>query len=202
VFDRYLRAAKDRWLAPVANALGPRVSPNALTWLGFAVGVASASAILVGWIGLALGLWLANRVLDGLDGTQARVHGRESQFGAYLDIVLDFVVYAAVPAALVAARGTRAEAVAGLVLLAAFYVNAASWMYLAAILEQRHEGAAARGESTTVTMPSGLVGGTETVAFYTAFLVWPSLLVWLFSVMGGLVLANVVLRLIWARRHL
>ena len=55
-------------------------------------------------------------------------------------------------------------------LVASFYVNAASWMYLAALLEQRNDGAAARGETTAVTMPPGLIGGAETVAFYAAFL--------------------------------
>ena len=126
-------------------------------------------------------LWIANRLLDGLDGTHARVHGRESQFGAYLDIVLDFVVYAAIPIAIAARQGTQAMAFAGLLLVASFYVNAASWMYLAAILEQRHEGATARGESTAVTMPPGLIGGAETVGFYVAFFLWPAYQTWLFQ---------------------
>lgn len=202
MFDQYLRQAKDRWLAPFARALGPRLSPNSVTWAAFVVGMASAVAALRGDLWLGLGLWILNRALDGLDGTQARVHGLESPFGAYLDIVLDFVVYAAVPVALVVAFGTPALMLAGLALLAAFYVNAASWMYLAAILEQRRAGAVTNGEQTTITMPPGLIGGTETVAFYIAFFLWPSHLTVLFSVMSALVLLTVVLRLGWARRHL
>jgi phosphatidylglycerophosphate synthase len=202
MFDRYLRRLKDRCLAPIARALGPRISPDGVTWLACVVGVACAAAAADGRMGLALGLWLVNRVLDGLDGTLARVHGRESAFGAYLDIVLDFVVYAAIPVALVARQPTPTFAMAGVLLLAAFYVNGASWMYLAAILERRREGAVSRGEATAATMPPGVVGGAETAAFYIAFFLWPSQQAGLFQAMAALVLINVVLRLLWARRHL
>ena len=202
MFDQYLRALKDRLLNPVARALGPGLSPDVITFLAFAVGLASAAAILWGRIGLALGLWLLNRVLDGLDGTHARVHARESEFGAYIDIVLDFAVYAAIPGAIVAAGRAPELAVAGVLLLASFYVNAASWMYLAAILAKRREGTVGRGGATTVTMPSGLVAGTETGVFYTLFLLLPSHQVSLFLLMALLVLANVVWRLYWAKQYL
>jgi phosphatidylglycerophosphate synthase len=202
MFDRYLRGVKDRCLAPLARLLGPGVSPDAVSWLAFAVGLASAFAIASGAAGWGLALWIANRVLDGLDGTLARVQGRATPFGGYLDIVLDFVVYAAIPIAIAMVAGTQALALAGMVLVASFFVNAASWMYLAAILEQRREGAAAQGESTTITMPPGVVAGTETVAFYIAFLVFPTYQLLLFNTMTGLVLVNVVMRLAWAQRHL
>ena len=202
MFDRYLRDVKDRLLAPLARLLGPAVSPDAVSWAACAVGLAGAFAVASGAAEWGLALWIANRVLDGLDGTLARVHGRTTQFGGYLDIVLDFVVYAAIPIAIALAGGTQALAMAGMLLVASFFVNAASWMYLAAILEQRREGAAARSEATTIIMPPGLVAGTETVIFYTALLVFPAHQLWLFKTMAALVLVNVVMRLVWAQRHL
>jgi phosphatidylglycerophosphate synthase len=202
MFDQYFRALKDRLLSPVARALGPRLHPNTITWLAFAAGIASAFAVLTDRLLVALGLWVVNRLLDGLDGTQARVHARESHFGAYLDIVLDFVVYAAIPAAIVVAGRTYDLAFAGALLLGSFYVNAASWMYLAAILEKRGEGAEARGERTTITMPPGLVAGTETTLFYALFFLLPSRQPALFTLMAVLVLAGVAARLYWAARHL
>jgi phosphatidylglycerophosphate synthase len=202
MFDAYLRALKDRLLTPVARAFGPRQDPDTITWLAFAAGIASALALLAGRPGPALALWLVNRVLDGLDGTQARVHGRDSHFGAYLDIVLDFVVYAAIPTAIVAVGRRYDLAFAGVLLLGSFYVNAASWMYLSALLELRREGAAARRETTAVTMPPGLVAGTETIVFYTLFFLMPSYQTELFLAMAALVFVNVALRLSWARRHL
>ena len=202
MFDHLFRSFEDVLLRPVARALGPRLAPTAITWLAFAAGLASAAAVLAGNLGVALGLWLVNRVLDGLDGTHARVHARVSQFGAYLDIVLDFVVYAAIPVAFVVAARQFEVALAGVFLLASFYVNAASWMYLSALLEARLDGAAAHGETTSVTMPSGIVAGTETIVFYVLFFLMPSRQAALFTLMAMLVLANVAVRLYWANRRL
>lgn len=202
MFDEFFRAWKERALAPVARRIGSGVAPNVLTLVALAAGLACALAAGQGRYGLALVLWWLNRLLDGIDGTQARVHGRQSAFGAYLDIVCDFVVYAAVPLGIAVHAGDTRTLTAGLTLLAAFYVNAASWMYLAALLEQRRQGAVARGELTTVTMPPGLVAGTETVVAYSLFLLWPGSATPLFGGFAALVTAGVVLRLRWARQHL
>ncbi|MEO6444342.1 MAG: CDP-alcohol phosphatidyltransferase family protein [Gemmatimonadaceae bacterium] len=197
-----LRRLKDRVMAPVARWLGPALSPNAVTVLAFLLGIAAAGAVYARHDALALVLWFANRVLDGLDGTLARVHGRQTDFGGYLDIVLDFCVYAAIPAAIVLASDSRPLAIAGFVLLASFYVNAASWMYLAAILERRGRGASERGELTTVPMPAGLVAGAETIVLYAALLVMEQWRVEVFLLMAALVGVTIVQRMAWARRQL
>ena len=200
MFDDVLRRLKDRLLAPVAHLLGAHVAPNMVTVIAFVVGMAAACAAARSLTGWSVGLWLANRVLDGFDGTQARVHEMQSDFGGYLDILLDFIVYAAIPLALSVANPTLAFA--GAVLQATFFVNAASWMYLAAVLERRQAGAATTGELTTVTMPPGVVAGTETIILFTLMLAWPAARSTLFWTMSALVGVNVVQRLWWARRHL
>ena len=202
MFDVLLRVLKDRLLEPLARLLGPRVAPNAVTVLALLVGLAAGAAAWRRAYGIALALWALNRLLDGLDGTLARVHGRQTDFGGYLDILLDFAVYTAVPTGLALGRPTLPVLAAGLALLGSFFVNAASWMYLSAVLERRGAGAAARGERTTVTMPPGLIAGAETVVLYTLFLVFPGRLAELFGVMAALVYATVGQRLVWARRHL
>jgi len=198
MFDHLLRLLKDRWLAPIARLLGPRISPTALSLLAFCFGIATALTAYQGLVLLSLLAWALNRLLDGLDGTHARVHAQQTDFGGYLDIMLDFVVYATIPFALVARDATLS--LAGVFLEATFFVNTASWMYLSAILEGRHSGAVARSELTTITMPPGVIAGTETVVLYALFLTlerWRAPLFWL---MGGLVCVNVVQRLWWARR--
>ncbi|HAJ38410.1 MAG TPA: CDP-alcohol phosphatidyltransferase [Chloroflexi bacterium] len=201
MFDNTLRVYKDDMLRPLAVQLR-RVSPNAITVLAMGVGMAAAGAAALQWYWAALGLWLLNRVLDGLDGVVARAHDRQSDFGGYLDIVLDFAVYAAVPVGLYLGNQTSMNALALAFLLSSFYINAASWIYLSAILEKRSAGASARGEVTTVAMPSGLVGGAETVLFFCLFLLWPGALFWLFAAMTVMVLLGVGQRLVWARRNL
>ena len=202
MFDHLLRLLKDRLLEPLARALGPGVSPDLVTVVACVVGLAAGGAAWRGAYGAALMLWALNRLLDGLDGTLARAHGRQTDFGGYLDILLDFVVYTAVPTGLALGRGDVATLVACVALLGSFFVNAASWMYLSAVLEKRAQGAAARGERTTVTMPPGLIAGTETVLLYTGFLLVPGCAPWLFGVMAALVYVTVAQRVWWAWRRL
>ena len=172
MLDDALRPIKERLLAPFALATGRTVSPMAVTLVAFATGLASAWFAARGDLGVGLALWGANRVLDGFDGTLARVQGTQSDFGGYVDLLLDFVVYAVIPVGLALSADRHDTFVAGLWLLASFFVNAASWMYLAALLESRMAGAKARGELTSITMPSGLIAGTETVVLFTAFFVF------------------------------
>ena len=202
MFDAYLRALKDLLLAPVARAVGTKIHPNLVTISAWFVGIAAAVAAARHDVRLALGLWILNRVLDGLDGTLSRVTRTQSDFGGYLDIVFDFSVYAMIVVGLILGSHTWQTAVAGAVLIGTFYVNAASWMYLAAILERRALGAAATGERTTVTMPPGLIAGAETFVFYVLFLLFPGNLPVLFSLMSIGVVATIVQRLVWARRWL
>lgn len=202
MFDDYLRALKDRLMAPLARALGRVVHPDVVTLAAFAMGLGAAFLAAAGRFGWALGLWLVNRTLDGLDGSIARARGAASDFGGYLDIVLDLVVYAAIPIGIVLADPTPAALLAALVLVASFYVNAGAWMMLTAILERRGRGAPATGERTTVTMPPGIIAGTETLVFYTAFLLVPRWAVALFWILAALVLMSAAQRVWWARRHL
>ena len=202
MFDVMLRPIKEQMLAPVARLIGHRISPMTVTLAGFVTGVLSTVLISRAAFGAALLLWFVNRLLDGLDGTLARTQSAQSDFGGYADIVLDFVVYAAIPIAFVVASPSVPLCFAALVLLGSFYVNAASWMYLAAILERRDAGARARGELTSITMPDGLIGGSETVLLYTTFFLLPAHLVLLFGLMTVLVLATAGQRLVWAGRRL
>ncbi len=204
MFDLWLRPVKERLLFPFAKALDRRVRPMTVTLSGFLVGMGAAVFAARAALGLALGCWIVNRVLDGLDGTIARAQHAQSDIGGYVDLLLDFVVYAAIPVGLVlgAPGSTRATvALAALALIGTFYINAASWIYLSALLEKRGAGAHARGELTSVTMPEGIVGGAETIVFYTLFFLWPAHLVTLFLVMAALVSVTIVVRLVWATRH-
>jgi phosphatidylglycerophosphate synthase len=201
VLDNRLRAYKDVLLRPLADCTGT-VSPNTITVMAAIVGVAAAGAAALSLTGWALGLWLANRVMDGLDGMVARRCSRQSDFGGYLDIVLDFLVYAAIPIGLYLGTPTAGNALGVMLLLATFYVNGASWMMLAAILEKRQAGARFRADLTTIVMPPALVGGTETILFYCVFLIWPHHQAWLYCAMAAAVLVGVGQRLWWAYHHL
>lgn len=177
-------------------------SPNAITLAALTAGLAAAGSAWAAEYRAALGLWLLNRLLDGLDGLVAREYGRQTDFGGYLDIMTDFTVYAALPIGLYLGWPLAENALGLILMFGSFYVNAASWMYLSALLEKRGAGAEAQGEATSVTMPAGLIGGTETIVIYAAFLIWPERMARLFALMACLVMVGAFQRLWWARGHL
>jgi phosphatidylglycerophosphate synthase len=202
VLDPRLRPLKDRLLRPVASTIGGRVAPAGVTLLGLAAGIGAAVFSWRRAYAAALVCWLLNRVLDGLDGVLARVQRRTTDRGGYLDLLADFLVYALVPIGLAAGRAEPGITAAALWLLASFYVNAMTWLYLAAVLERRGRGAAARGEQTAIAMPESVVGGTETILFYAAFLVFPEHLRVLFLAMAALTALGAAHRSLRAWRSL
>lgn len=201
VVDRYLRPSKDVVLDSLSRRL-PNVPPTAITLTAFAVGLAACVVSWHGHYGWGLGLWLLNRTLDGLDGSIARQHTKQSDLGGYLDILLDFVIYALLPLALVLSAPSQTRLVALACLLASFYINAGSWMYLAAILEKRHALQQQARELTSITMPRGLIEGAETILFYCLFLLFPQQLEHLFIFMAVLVTITALQRVVWAVRQL
>jgi phosphatidylglycerophosphate synthase len=202
VTDAILRGPKDLVLAPLARRAPHGLHPIAITLAGVFPGIGAAIAAADGCFGLALGLWLANRLLDGLDGTVARQRERESDLGAYLDIIMDFVVYGSLPIGIAAHVGTRTGWIAAAVLLATFYVNTVSWAYLAAIIERRRSAASRPRTLTAVTMPAGLIEGAETIVLFCAMLLFPGWAVTLFWIMAGGVAVTIMQRIVWAVRNL
>lgn len=229
MFDVIGRTAKDRILAPVVTATPRWITPTAITVTSLVPGLAAAWAASRGAWTLALVLFMVNRILDGLDGLIARERKETSDFGGYLDILIDFLVYAAIPigasigAMEYGGAGSGAEGsflvgsgfVIGVegarwwslvALLSVFYVNAASWMYLSAVIEKRRVGPSAAMPTattpTTIVMPSGVVEGTETIIFYLLFLLLPQHLSLLFLAMALLTTIGIGGRVAWAWRHL
>lgn len=172
MLDGHLRRLVDPALDRLGRALAVRCVPaDAVTLAGLAAALAAGTAAALAAPLAALACLALSRLADGLDGAVARA-GRRSDFGGLLDIVCDFVFYAAIPLGL-AIADPAANAVAACVLLAAFYVNGASFLGFAAL-------AAKRGLETTVRGPKalyfsvGLAEGSETIAVFVAMLAWPA----------------------------
>lgn len=198
--DALLRRPKEAILGPLARRTP--VHPTAITLVALVPGIGAALAAADGRNVLAVALWLLNRLLDGLDGTVARQRSMQSDLGAYLDIIGDFLVYAAVPIGLAANTGGTGAWIAVAVLLASYYVNTVSWAYLSALLERRQHEAAAAPRLTSVAMPAGLIEGTETVVVYTIMLAVPGWSTALFWAMAGAVAVTVAQRVVWGLRNL
>src|SRR4051812_31434457 len=86
---RLNRTLSQRLVTPALLAVFPRITPNQVTVMAFAVVVAGAAGFAVGApVAAALLVALAS-VLDGSDGEVARLTYRSSRYGAFLDAVLD-----------------------------------------------------------------------------------------------------------------
>jgi phosphatidylglycerophosphate synthase len=200
--DKPLRHVKERVLSAFAQQVGTQFHPITITFAGFVVGLACAFCAANGGYLYALALWLINRFLDGLDGTVARETNRQSDFGGYLDILADFTIYALIPLALALSQQSEQVYIALGLLLTSFYINAASWMVLSSLLERRNSGSKLKGEYTSITMPAGLIEGTETITFYALFFLLPTQLTLLYLAMAVLVGITIIQRMWWAAKTL
>jgi hypothetical protein len=98
MLDQQLRLLKEWLLQPVvARVARVGLTPNQLTLISFGLGILAGHFCLEGRLHVALVLWWANRVVDGLDGAVARHLRQQTDFGGYLDIICDFIVYTTIP---------------------------------------------------------------------------------------------------------
>ncbi len=72
-----------RWLQSIG------VTPNMISFTGFALTIGSAALLATGNLSIGGGLLWVAAMLDMVDGTLARLSQTESKFGAFLDSTLD-----------------------------------------------------------------------------------------------------------------
>ena len=190
MLDRHLRPLIDPPLDRLADALAPRLSADAVTIGGFAMGCLAMLAVMLGQFWLGLVLLLVNRVADGLDGAIARRNGI-TDLGGYLDIVLDFIVYSGVVFAF-AVADPAANALAAAFLVFSFMGTGASFPAFAIMAAKHGQDSPAQGTKSIYYL-GGLAEGTETILFLVAVLLWPAafpLIAWLFGAVCWLTTAG------------
>jgi len=171
MLDGKMRLVIDPVLARLGKAMAASgISANAVTVAGFAIGLAAAVAIANGMMIAGLALVLVSRLADGLDGAVARA-SRKTDFGGFVDIVLDFGFYGMIPFAFVV-LDPEANAVAGGLLLLSFYVNGASFLAYAVMAEKRALETSVRG-SKSLFFTTGLAEATETLAVFVGMCLLP-----------------------------
>ncbi len=73
-----------------------KLSPNMITVIAFGVGILAAILLAFSNMYVAIILLWVSGLLDVLDGTVARITNRSSALGAYLDMIFDRMVEAAI----------------------------------------------------------------------------------------------------------
>lgn len=192
----------DRWslalVKPPLRALARRMdrvglSANTVTVTGFAIGLTTLPLLAFEQYTLALIAIGLNRIADGLDGELARLRGATDS-GAFLDIVLDFVFYAAIIAGFALADPAQ-NALAAAFLLWGFMGTGSSFLAYAILAERR--------QLTNIVYPSkgfyylgGIAEGTETIGFFVAMCLFPAqfaMLAWIFFALCAITTATRVI---------
>lgn len=198
MLDAKIRPLIDGPLNKAGIALANRgIAAHEVTFFGLFMGLLAAAMLAIGLPGLLALVPLAlGRLADGLDGAVARATA-PSDFGGYLDILCDFVFYAAIPLAF--AFRADANATAAAFLLAAFYINGASFLGFAIMAEKRGITTEAQGKKS-LYYSAGLLEGTETIVFFVAICLWPDAFRPLAVIFGTLCLFTTGARAMLARR--
>jgi len=200
MFDTSVRAVIDPLLDRMGRSLAQYgITANGMTWLGFALGAAAATCIVFDAYIWGLVLLLASRICDGLDGAVARAdtsHQGTTDLGGFLDIVLDFAFYGMIPFAFILAD-PASNAVAGGLLLLVFYVNGASFLTYALMVEKRGLEGHDRG-SKSLVYTAGLAEATETIFVFMLFCLFPDWFEVIAYVFSAVVVVTTVTRFILA----
>ncbi len=176
MLDRAANAALMPLLQVCARGLvRAGVGADAVTLVGFGIGLAAAAAIAMQSYLLGLVLLLASRVADGLDGPVARLT-QPTDRGAFLDICLDFLFYASIPLAF-AIASPAANALPAAVLLAAFIGTGSSFLAFA-VLAQKRGMASSDHPDKGLYYLGGLTEATETLICFGLMCVWPQKFAW------------------------
>lgn len=161
MLDAAIRPHIDKPLAAAARqAVRLGVGANTVTVAAFALGIAAAALIAAQLYWAALGVLIVSRFLDGLDGAIAR-QTQPTDLGGYLDITLDFIVYAAVVFAFALADPARNALAAGF-LTTSFMAPAATFLAYAIFAAKRGITTEIRGAKSLYYL-GGLTEGTETI---------------------------------------
>lgn len=145
------------------------VPANAVTLTGFGIGLLAIPLVALEYYLAGLAVILINRLGDGLDGAVAR-QTQLTDFGGYLDIICDFIFYAAVVFGFALAQPENTLAAAFLIFS---FMGTGSTFLAYAILAERHGlSTVIRGRKSLYYL-GGLTEGTETIIAFCLMCVLP-----------------------------
>jgi len=176
MFDPLLRRMTDPIVDPIGGWLNRRgLSADTVTIVGFGVGIVACAALAWQAYIVALLLIALNRIIDGVDGAIARHHGA-TDFGGFLDIVCDFIVYAGFVFGFAVGRPDMALPAA--LLIFSFMGTGSSFLAFAILAAKRGITTEARG-SKVIYYVGGLAEGGETIVVLFAICLFPNQFAWI-----------------------
>ena len=170
MLDPYVRPIID----PPLNAFGRKLvelgfTANMLTFISFICGTLAILSIIFHQYILAASFIVCNRLADGLDGATAR-HSQLTDFGGFLDIVCDFVIYSGVVFAFGLVRPENLLYASFLIF--SFIGPITSFLAYSIIASKRQVITQKRGKKSFYYL-GGICEGTETAVVLILFCIIP-----------------------------
>lgn len=175
----------DQWslkvIAPPLKVIAKKlnklnVTANQVTTTGFFVGMTAVGFLAFEMYFLAIFAVIFNRICDGIDGALAREAGA-TDAGAFLDIVLDFIFYAAIVFGFALANPEQNALTAALLLFS--FMGTASSFLAFAIMAERRAIPKIQYPNKGFYYLGGLAEGTETIMFLLLCCLFPELFCYL-----------------------
>jgi phosphatidylglycerophosphate synthase len=198
MFDRSIQRLTQKPLSILGKFLLKIFKPNQITIIGFFFGIVMCFLIFIHSYLLAILFLFINRLCDGLDGVMAR-QTSPSPLGAYLDIILDFIIYAAF--ILVFSLQNEINLLTGVFLLFSYICTGTTFLTQAIIQpqldysQQDHDDVKDEIPKSFI-YASGLIEGSETIFFMFICLILPKAFPILGFLFGMLCLITAIARVI------
>jgi phosphatidylglycerophosphate synthase len=163
-------AAPARWM----HRLG--VTPNMVTVAACVLGLTAAALVARGQAVVGISVWIASRVLDGYDGILARLSGRATLFGGFLDITLDMLAYSSMAVAFAVARPEQWTL--WMIVLVGYVMAITTTLALSSLLERADRTLG--GDRSLQFTPALAEGGETSIVYVTVVLLpaWADGILW------------------------
>lgn len=174
MFDSTLRKIIDPPLNVMARFIAKTpVTGNMVTWIGFLFGLMACGAAALQYGYIAFGFLMINRICDGLDGAVSRARGEASDFGGYLDITLDFLIYAGIPFFAALGLMDHGAMVAACFVIYSFIGTGISFLAYAIVAAKHAMDDGAHQGKKSFYFANGFMEGAETVVFMSLIFLFP-----------------------------
>lgn len=171
MLDAHLRPYLDTVLGKLALPfvrLG--ISADVITIFGGVVGLCACVATALAAYDIAFFFLCLNRICDGLDGAVARLT-QPTDFGGFLDIVVDFLFYSLLPLSFAISRPE--DSLAAAFLITSFVGTGTSFLAFAIMAEKRNIPVQTSLAKSFFYL-GGLTEGTETTILLALILIFPT----------------------------
>jgi len=201
MLDSTLRRLIDPSLNLIGRGLGKvGFTGTTITIIGFVFGLIACLCVAMQYSFFAFVFLMLNRLFDGLDGAVARARKENSDFGGYLDITLDYLIYAGIPFFAAVGLMDASAFLAAAFVIYSFIGSGVSFLAYAIIAEKHglsdnnHQG------KKSFFFASGFMEGTETVIFMILVCLLPDYFEYLCYGFGALCWITTAARINMARQ--